>query len=232
MIRRAGEELLAHPWWMAAGLAALVSLIPAVDLWFSGLFFTPQPQSWVPRSNVMQFARSGIPPLIIGGLVTVVLLWIAGRITGTALWTITGRKISYLVISLALGPGLIVESLLKTQSGRARPRDVINFGGSADFTPPLWLADACERNCSFVSGHAAVAFWTTAFAFLLPPAHRSIVIAAGVFLGAAMGLARMMEGAHFLSDVVFAGLIVVGFNMWLAGRMGLADAVSGKADGA
>jgi lipid A 4'-phosphatase len=73
-----------------------------------------------------------------------------------------------------------------------------------------------------VSGHAAVAFWVTAFAFLLPNPYRLPFIIGGLALGVLMGLARIVEGAHFLSDVVFAGLIVVGLNMWLARRVGLA----------
>lgn len=232
MIHRVASVLLAHPWWLAVGLGVLVSLVPTIDLWFSGLYFSPDSGAWVPRSILMQFARSGLPPLIIGGLIFVVLLWAAGRVLNIVVWGITGRLTAYLIMTIGLGPGLIVESVLKTQSGRARPRDVTIFGGDAAFTPPLWMADACDRNCSFVSGHAALAFWTTAFAFLMPSAYRVPVIAAGVTLGAIMGLARIAEGAHFLSDVIFSGLIVTGLNVWIAGRMGVPGATEGDADGA
>jgi membrane-associated phospholipid phosphatase len=34
-----------------------------------------------------------------------------------------------------------------------------------------------------------------------------------------MGLARMAEGAHFLSDILFAGIIVVGINTYMAKLM-------------
>lgn len=210
--------LLRRLWLTTLILAGLVSVFPALDLWASRTFFDPDNMMWVQRSDLMQFARSGIPPLIIGTLLFVTILGLAGRIFRQNFWGISGRKVSFLLISLVVGPGLIVESVLKTFSGRARPRDVTQFGGDELFTPALRLADSCDRNCSFVSGHAALAFWTTAFAFLLPAEHRPTAFMAGLTLGLLMGLARMAEGAHFFSDVIFAGLIVVGLNVWLAAR--------------
>lgn len=215
-------------WPIAILVAGLTCLFPAIDLWSSGLFYRTADIAWVQRSDLMQFARSGVPPLIIGTLLFVTVLGIAGRIWNEMFWDISGRKVGFLIGSLILGPGLVVESILKTFSGRARPRDVTQFGGDDPFTPALRLADACERNCSFVSGHAALAFWATAFAFLMPTEHRVPVFVAGLALGFLMGIARMAEGAHFLSDVIFAGLIVVGINVWLGSRM-LGEAQSTEA---
>ena len=209
----------AHPWKAAVALATLLVLFPVIDIWASSLFFDSATSLWVRRSNLMQFARSGAPPLIIGALLFSIALWSARRFFGQYIWDVTGRKIFYLIVTLALGPGLIVESVLKVYVGRARPRDVMAFGGEDVFTPALWLSDACTHNCSFVSGHAALAFWTTAFAFLVPKESRAIVFVSGLVLGVLMGITRMAEGAHFLSDVVFSGMIVVGLNIWLAHRL-------------
>lgn len=216
MLQSIASGIATRPWTASLCVAALVCVFPAVDLWMSAWFFDDGSTSWMPRSNLMQFARSGLPPIIIGGLLFVLILWAAGRLLGQGVWNITGRKAGYLLISLTVGPGLLVESVLKVYSGRARPRDVMPFGGDDPFTPALWLADACERNCSFVSGHAALAFWVTAFAFLFPVGERKPVLICGIGLGLLMGLARMAEGAHFFSDVVFAGLVVVGTNVVLA----------------
>ena len=209
-------QVIARPWWVAIVCAAVVSVFPQLDLWVSGLFFDGSAAAWTPRSNLMQFARSGVPSLIIGMLLFVLILWVAGRVLGQFFWSVTGRKAAYLVTTLLIGPGLIVESLLKVFHGRARPRDVVPFSGDDPFTPALWLSDACVRNCSFVSGHAALAFWVTAFAFLFPVGQRSPIIAAAVGIGLLMGIARMAEGAHFLSDIIFAGIIVVAVNIVLA----------------
>lgn len=216
MLRATIAQVIARPWWVAIVCAVLVSAFPQLDLWASGLFFDDSAAVWMPRSNLMQFARSGVPPLIIGMLLFVLILWVAGHVLGQSFWNVTGRKATYLVTTLLIGPGLIVESFLKVFHGRARPRDVVPFGGDDLFTPALWISDACVRNCSFVSGHAALAFWVTAFAFLLPVGQRPPLIAAGVGIGLLMGIARMAEGAHFLSDIIFSGIIVVAVNIVLA----------------
>lgn len=214
------------------GVGALLTVFPGLDLWTMSLFYDEAAGAWVQRSNLMQFARSGMPPLIIGVLLFAVVMGVAGRFIGQRIWDISGRKIMFLLVSLSLGPGLFIESILKSYWGRARPRDVVPFGGDDPFTPAVWIADSCARNCSFVSGHAGLAFWTTAFAFLLPAPHRAPVFCAGLCLGGLMGLARMAEGAHFLSDVLFAGLIVVGLNVWLAKRLLSEPLVPEEPDGA
>ncbi|MFL2770069.1 MAG: phosphatase PAP2 family protein [Rhodospirillaceae bacterium] len=223
MIGFFGNFIAAHPWRWAMGLAIILCIFPSVDIWFSGLFFDSETQKWVQRSNIMQFLRSGVPPLVIGTVIFYLLLWGAGYFLNFVMWNANSRNVGFLLVSLALGPGLLVESILKTQLGRPRPRDTTVFGGQESFVAALWPMGSCERNCSFVSGHAALAFWATAFAFLFPSPYRLPVILAGLILGLIMGLARIAEGAHFLSDIVFAGIFVVGLNVWLVQRMRLPE---------
>ena len=52
-------------------------------------------------------------------------------------------------------------------------------------------------------------------ASLAPLPWRAPAIAGAVVFGAAVGLLRMAFGGHFLSDVVFAGLIMWGLLMAL-----------------
>jgi undecaprenyl-diphosphatase len=94
---------------------------------------------------------------------------------------------------------------------------VVEFGGSRDFTAAPLPATACDKNCSFVSGHASVGFALIAFSFLATGRRRRAIGAGAVAAGALIGLARMIQGAHFLSDVVFAGFIVCGIA-WLLDR--------------
>src|SRR2546426_744131 len=83
------------------------------------------------------------------------------------------------------------------------------YDGARQFTPAPLPAAQCERNCAFVSGHAAFAFSLVSFAFLLPLGwRRKTAIAAALAFGALVGLGRIAAGGHFLSDVVYAGLIV------------------------
>jgi membrane-associated phospholipid phosphatase len=117
--------------------------------------------------------------------------------------------------------------VLKDHWGRARPAQTEAFGGSRHFTPAPFPAAECARNCSFVSGHAALGFSLVAFGFLLPPGpSRRSAIGAALAFGAVVGLVRIAQGAHFISDVVFAGLLVFGTTdllyWWIVERDGLA----------
>jgi lipid A 4'-phosphatase len=121
-----------------------------------------------------------------------------------ARWTQWRRQVAYLAFVLALGPGIGV-ALLKDHWGRARPSQVLE-AGHARFTPPLVPANECGRNCAFVSGHAAMGFYLMAVGFAFPR-HRRAWLAAGLATGSAIGVLRLAQGAHFLSDIVFAGIL-------------------------
>jgi lipid A 4'-phosphatase len=147
------------------------------------------------------------------------LAWVivAGILAALAWWWMRRlppampRIALYLLLALGVGPGLIVNVALKDHWGRARPSQIATFGGDKHFTPALQPTDQCDHNCSFSAGHAAMGFYLVSFAFLLrDPKRRRRTEAAALAFGAAAGLARMAQGGHFLSDVVFSGLIVYG----------------------
>ena len=119
------------------------------------------------------------------------------------------RQAVYLAACFIVGPGLIANTLLKDNWGRPRPLQITAFGGPDRFAPPLLIGDQCPNNCSFVAGDPAAIFAFLAFALLLPAGwpRRTGVIGVAV-LGSLMGIIRMGQGGHFLSDVVFAGLFM------------------------
>jgi lipid A 4'-phosphatase len=114
----------------------------------------------------------------------------------------------FLAACLAAGPGLVANLILKDQWGRARPSQVVEFGGTRAFTPPLLIANQCRRNCSFVSGEASSTFVTLYAAAALLPQWSVALVVGGTLVGLATGLIRMAQGAHFLSDVIFAGVFM------------------------
>ena len=120
------------------------------------------------------------------------------------------RKAVFILVFLALGPGLVVNVLLKDQLGRARPREVVEFGGNHQFTQ-FWQPGTAGGNSSFPSGHAAIAFFTIAPWFVLRDEKRTIAagfLVFGLCLGSLVGIARILQGGHFVSDVIWsAGLI-------------------------
>ena len=193
--------------WFAIGLVFL--LFPGVDLAATRLFYDPAHgfplTDWAP----LQFVRAAIPWLT--GLIILVCVvgavWLA--VKRRPLWRLDRRALVFIVAATALGPGLLANTVLKDHWGRARPFQTQEFGGTRQFTPAPLPASQCERNCSFVSGHAALGFSLVSFALLWPVGRRRrIAIAAALGFGAVVGLGRIAAGHHFLSDVVYAGLIV------------------------
>ncbi len=128
---------------------------------------------------------------------------------------ISGRAIVFLIATLALAPGLLVNVGLKDHWGRPRPIDVTQFGGDQHFVAWWDPRGDCPGNCSFVSGDVSGTFWTLAPAALAPPPWRALAYGAALALGAGMAALRMMAGAHFFSDAVFAGVFTF-LIIWLA----------------
>jgi membrane-associated PAP2 superfamily phosphatase len=119
---------------------------------------------------------------------------------------IPGRAVVFLISTMILAPGLLVNVLLKDHWGRPRPIDVTQFGGQDQFVAWWDPRGRCPSNCAFVSGDVSGAFWTVAPAALAPPQWRALAYGAALALGTGMAAIRVMAGAHFPSDVIFAGV--------------------------
>ncbi len=201
--------------WILAlfGMTVLASVLflsaPGLDLWTAGLFAAAD-------GDGFPLARAGVPLFFNEVIDTLAILSALACLAGLA-WTswhrgrtllgLGQRAYLFLTACLAIAPGIVVNLILKSEWGRARPRQIADFGGTQDFTPALLIADQCERNCSFVSGDAALGFSMLALALVLPAPRRPFILAAIAF-GVFISLVRMVQGAHFLSDVIFAGLFV------------------------
>ena len=110
----------------------------------------------------------------------------------------------FLLWSLVLGPGLLVNLILKDHWGRPRPTMVSLFGGGSPYVPVWEISGFCSRNCSFVAGEASTAAWLVGVALVLPARWRVPgVIVAGVY-ALLIGLNRIAFGGHFLSDVLLS----------------------------
>ena len=115
-------------------------------------------------------------------------------------------------VTLVVGPWLLVNEVLKSHVGRARPAQIEAFGRDRSFSPAFVVSDQCQTNCSFVSGDVAIAVWLfCAVGWAFRRGRRYWLVAAMVG-GAMVGLLRMLVGAHFLSDVLFAILFTLFCN--------------------
>ena len=124
-----------------------------------------------------------------------------------AVFGLDWRRYVFVLLCFGIGAGIVANAIFKENWGRARPSQIVEFGGEKQFSPAFVIAGQCPRNCSFVSGDSAFAFGTLAFA-LLAGRRRRYVLAALAF-GMVVGVGRMLTGAHFLSDVVFSGVFTV-----------------------
>jgi lipid A 4'-phosphatase len=98
----------------------------------------------------------------------------------------------------------------KDHWGRARPREVVEFGGVGSFSPALVPQFQKARpNGSFVSGDAAFGFFLPAFAYVAPRRLMRRVFWGGMAAGAVFGFIRLAMGAHFLSDIVYAAFFML-----------------------
>jgi len=118
------------------------------------------------------------------------------------------RKLfAYLALAMVLGPGLIVNTIFKDHWGRPRPRDIVEFGGKYAYEAPLRMEPESSGK-SFPCGHATMGFYFFSLGFALrhrrPRLSRVMFILATI-LGTMIGAARVLQGGHFTSDVIWAG---------------------------
>ncbi len=191
------------------GAGAFLAFVAGIDKSIESLFYDPQ-HGFAARSDPLITALRTSTRLAAFGVGSFLLFALPWRVVlGRALWGLSRADVVYLLAVFLLGPGLLVNGVLKEHWGRARPSQIVEFGGDKRYTPPLVIADQCGHNCSFVSGEASLGFAFAAFGFAArAPRRRRLGLAAGVGLGSAFGLLRMVQGGHFLSDVYFAGLII------------------------
>jgi len=188
---------------VTAALFAVFALWPDLDLRVAALFF--QSGRFIGRGEAGDLWRRffyDAPYVLLAAL----LVAAAARHFGLVARGPSLRAVVFLVASLALGPGLLVNGVLKEISHRPRPEQTQAFGGPWVFQPYDSFAGQCASNCSFVSGEAATAAWTLAPALLAPAPARAIAVAATLVFTAATAALRMSYGGHYLSDVTFAAL--------------------------
>lgn len=200
-------------------LALLFRLVPQLDLAVAGLFhdalgFSPGRTGvngvfyWIGDRGA-KFLFVALTLATLGALLR--LGWLGA-------WR---RRLAFLWLALFIGPGVVVNLVLKEHVDRPRPAQVVEFGGQQAFRPAFDWTNTRAEGHSFVSGHASFAFFLMALAWVDARRAPRWFAAAAAF-GALMGWSRMDSGSHFLSDVVFAWFAVYAccaLSWWLATRL-------------
>lgn len=193
---------------LLAGFAAsslLLMACPQIDLYISSWFFHGSfalSERWW---NTFMHESMGY---FLGlSMATVVGLYLCNKLLKRELCGVDGKMVVYLFLVLIVGAGLIVNLVLKDNFGRARPRDVVEFGGTKLYTPPFIVSGECGKNCSFSSGEAAAGFFALALARALSRRRASLI--AGFSFGALASFCRVASGAHFFSDTVVSFFVML-----------------------
>jgi lipid A 4'-phosphatase len=116
------------------------------------------------------------------------------------------KAIAFILSFSIIGPGVVTNLIIKDHSSRVRPKNIENFNPKSQksFTPYYSLKGECSHNCSFISGHVAATFVFVAIAYVLE-SQTALILA--VLFASLMAVSRVVQGGHFLSDVVFTFII-------------------------
>ena len=189
-------------------------LWPGMDLAVAGYFHDES--GWPVKQNhsvevlrTLVWDLTLLMPLLALGL----LIWARLRAPVLAL---PARLWVFVLLLYVIGPGIVVNGLLKAHWGRARPINVADFGGTAQFTPAWQITDQCAANCSFVSGEGAGTMAMVISVGLILSLMRDRLSQTAQRLGQGallialgfVGWQRVASGGHFLSDVLLSWLLI------------------------
>jgi membrane-associated PAP2 superfamily phosphatase len=121
------------------------------------------------------------------------------------------RYLLVIVLTAILGPGVLVNGILKNYWSRPRPREVQEFGGT-------WIYRHAHqpgipgKGESFPCGHCTMGFLFCSL-MVFRKHHRWLAYtgaAVGISLGTLLSIARMVQGAHYLSDTLWSmGILLI-----------------------
>jgi membrane-associated PAP2 superfamily phosphatase len=191
---------------VAAVVGVVFGLRPDLDLKLAGLFFDPERGGfWRAYDPPYLRARDAATWVITLVAMPAVVALAFKLIRPQRPLLIPGRAVVLMLVTLALAPGVVATSCSRS-TGAGRGPSTYRVRGHEHFRPWWDPRGDCPKNCSFVAGEPSGAFWTLAPAAVVPQQWRALAYGAALTFGAAVGLLRMVAGAHFFSDVVFAGV--------------------------
>ena len=185
---------------------------PEIDIQASLLFYDSELGFFWKNSWYERFFFYAVPFFVVFFYPSIIILRVINYFLQKNLLKVDGRNASFLFAVSLIGSGLLCETVMKHTFQRARPRELAMFGGSPHkykFTPAFVVSN--QNSDSFPSGHAAAAFLSVSVA-MLASHRRKTAIGFALAFGFLTSIARIMAGAHFLSDVVTSFFVVLIFS--------------------
>lgn len=131
------------------------------------------------------------------------VVWLAGfYVRSLKSWR---RPCLVVVLTTILAAGLLVNSVLKQYWGRPRPSQTVEFGGQWEYRP-IFPPGTPGKGASFPCGHCTMGFVFLALAGLRRRSKALAYggVAVGIGLGGLLSAARVVQGAHFISDTLWS----------------------------
>lgn len=188
------------------------------DLFFANLFYTPNHANgaWSHQDDlVWKFFYHGAPiltgVLMLSSLMVLIGSHFVEKLKNQRIYAI------FIFLAVALGPGLLINTIFKPYWGRPRPRQVQELGGKYDYQP-FWQKGVSGQGMSFPCGHCSVGFSFSVFFWIYRRKNPTLAytsLAGSTALGTAMGFGRIAAGGHFMSDVIWSALMTWIAAWWL-----------------
>ena len=177
-----------------------------LDIKVQKIFYNADSSSvWFQKQNPFwQFGyHYGTLPAILltfSALIGLILGWIKPKIKNYRHYFLL------IILTLIIGPGLLVNAVFKDHWGRPRPRQIQEFGGKWEFKE-VWQPSTPGSGKSFPCGHCSMGFFFITLYYCFKRKHKVAAYSSLTFsiaLGMFIGLARISQGGHFPSDVLWS----------------------------
>jgi lipid A 4'-phosphatase len=174
------------------------------DLYIAGLFYSSQ--GWFLEDTwIVAFLHrySSVPAIVVSAAAAGLLIY--GLVSRKELRH--KKSALYCLLVFLVGIVLIVNLVFKEHWGRPRPNQTQAFGAPRQYLS-VWEKGDCRECKSFPCGDASAGFFFIFPYFILrnkSPRKALFFLLLGIGSGVLFGLGRMARGAHFTSDVIWAG---------------------------
>jgi membrane-associated PAP2 superfamily phosphatase len=146
------------------------------------------------------------PPVILA----LAALWLYRAAQSEKVNRLYAKPCLVVILTMVLGPALLVNGILKHDWGRPRPADITAFGGSSPYHQ-VWQPGTPGGGKSFTCGHCSAGFAMVSAASVgvMHPVLGAVAFAGGLVYGTLLGTARIIQGGHFVTDVIWSAVLVL-----------------------
>lgn len=188
-------------------LGVMLYFFPELDLAISALIFDETSKFYLSNEPILKIIYKSVNVLAITMALGVIGAYVYQLYTKKSIKYFDKKALVYIFMVFAFGSGVIVNLGLKQNFGRARPAEIVQFGGEKKFTPAAVVNWEYGKECdSFSCGHCSFALGFIAFFFLF---RKRWILITAVSYGLIVSLGRILQGGHFFSDFIFSWIVML-----------------------